>query len=294
MFGPWAQTSVKSKDVPPFYISLRIHGMFLHNAMFDSGASHNLILKIIMDNLGLDITQPYKDLFSFDSRELRCLGLTKELVVVLHQIPEKSLVMGMVVVDVPPKFGMLFSRSWETKLKGTLQMDLYYATIPIFDKKKILYRENHLAYTINNKEKPENHPVYSIDTDMGSSMLFNNVYSKKSEPRPSESANDEPNQQSVETEEKHEPNDVSLWPKERNEGWWYMDFDGLVSKEGAGARIWIRPFQGEPKLFCYKIYFDCTNNVAKYEALFLALRVLKDLNAKNIHIWKFYVGHKAS
>ena len=39
MFGPWAQTSVKSQDVPPFYISLRIHDMFLHNAMFDSGAS---------------------------------------------------------------------------------------------------------------------------------------------------------------------------------------------------------------------------------------------------------------
>ena len=35
MFGPWAQTSVKSEDVPPFYISLRIHDMFLHNAMFD-------------------------------------------------------------------------------------------------------------------------------------------------------------------------------------------------------------------------------------------------------------------
>ena len=25
MFGPWAQTLDKSKDVPPFYISLRIH-----------------------------------------------------------------------------------------------------------------------------------------------------------------------------------------------------------------------------------------------------------------------------
>ena len=29
MFGPWAHTSVKSEDIPPFYISLRIHDMFL-------------------------------------------------------------------------------------------------------------------------------------------------------------------------------------------------------------------------------------------------------------------------
>lgn len=38
MFGPWAQTSVKYKDVSPFYISLRIHDMFMHNVMFDSCA----------------------------------------------------------------------------------------------------------------------------------------------------------------------------------------------------------------------------------------------------------------
>ena len=94
--------------------------MFLHNAMFDSGASHNLMPKIVMDNLGIDITRPYKDLYSFDSREVKCLGLIKDLVVSLHQIPEKILVMDVVMDDVPPKFGMLLSRSWEAKLKGTL------------------------------------------------------------------------------------------------------------------------------------------------------------------------------
>ena len=100
--------------------------------MFDSGASHNLMPKIVMDNLGLDITRPYKDLYSFDSREVKCLGMINDLVVILHQMPKKSLVMDVVVVDVPPKFGMLLSRSWVAKLKGTLQMDLSYATIPIF------------------------------------------------------------------------------------------------------------------------------------------------------------------
>jgi hypothetical protein len=120
MFGPWAQAFLKSEDVPPFYISLTIHDMFLHNAMFDLGASHNLMPKTIMECLELDITRPYKDLYSFDSREVKCLGLIKDLVVSLHQIPEKNLVMDVVVADVPPKFGMLLSRSWAAKLKGTL------------------------------------------------------------------------------------------------------------------------------------------------------------------------------
>ena len=100
--------------------------------MLDSGASHNLMPKMIMDNLGLDITRPYKDLYSFDSRKLRCLGLINDLVVSLHQIPEKSIVMDVVVADVPVKFGMLLSQSWDAKLKGTLQMDMTYATILVF------------------------------------------------------------------------------------------------------------------------------------------------------------------
>ena len=73
-----------------------------------------------MDALGLDITRQYKDLYSFDSRRVRCLGLIKDLVVSLHQIPEKSIVMDIVVAEVPPKFGLLLSRSWSEKLKGTM------------------------------------------------------------------------------------------------------------------------------------------------------------------------------
>ena len=114
--------------------------MFLHNAMFDLGVSHNLMPKVIMDSLGLDITIPYKYLISFDLREVKCLGLIKDLVVILHQMLEKRLVMDVVVVDVPPKFGMLFSRSWAAKLKGMFQMDMTYATIPFFSKQRILYR----------------------------------------------------------------------------------------------------------------------------------------------------------
>ena len=96
--------------------------------------------KIIMDNLGLDITRPYKDLFYFDSRKVKCLGLIKDLVTSLHQMPEKSVVMDLVVADFHVKFGMLLSRSWSTKLKGTLQMDMSYATIPVFGEQRRLYR----------------------------------------------------------------------------------------------------------------------------------------------------------
>ena len=68
-----------------------------------------------MDELGLSITKPYHDLFSFDSMKFKCLGLIKDLVINLSQLPSKSIVMDIVVVDIPPKFGFFLSHSWRDR-----------------------------------------------------------------------------------------------------------------------------------------------------------------------------------
>jgi hypothetical protein len=141
LFGPCLEESSDVDQVPHFYVSLKIHDMTLHNVMLDSGASHNLMSKVVMDQLGLDIKRPYTNLFSFDSRKVKYMGLIKDPVVSLYQIPTKFFVMYVVVVDIPPKFGITLSRSWAAKLKETLQMDMSYATIPIFCQDRRLYRE---------------------------------------------------------------------------------------------------------------------------------------------------------
>jgi hypothetical protein len=80
--------------------------------------------------------------------------------------------MDIMVVDVPPKFGMIFSRSWIKRLGGTLQMDLTYATIPMFGGEyRRLYREAQLAYIISDESNPTNHPIFSFDTKLGASLL---------------------------------------------------------------------------------------------------------------------------
>ena len=43
IFGPATNGESPERVVPPFYISLRLHDFVLHNAMFDSGASDNLM-----------------------------------------------------------------------------------------------------------------------------------------------------------------------------------------------------------------------------------------------------------
>jgi hypothetical protein len=47
---------------PPFYIILELQNLHLHDFLYDSKASHLLLLLAIMEKLGLDITRPYKEL----------------------------------------------------------------------------------------------------------------------------------------------------------------------------------------------------------------------------------------
>ena len=114
--------SVDSEDeqVPPFYMSLNVHDMVLHSSMLDLGASHNLMPKGVVESLGLEITRPYKDLYSFDSKRVKCLGLIKYMVVSLNKLPSKIVVMHIITADISPKFGILLSISWTSKLKDSL------------------------------------------------------------------------------------------------------------------------------------------------------------------------------
>ena len=92
--------------------------------MLGSGASHNLMPKAIMEILGLDITRNYHDLYSFDSRRVKCLGLIKDLVVSLEKIPTKNVIIDIVVADITPEYGIFLSRSWGENLRGTLHLVL--------------------------------------------------------------------------------------------------------------------------------------------------------------------------
>jgi len=64
LFGPHVEEVDSS--TPPFYISLLTHDFLLHNCMFDSGDSHNLMPLSMMKQLNLQVTKPYRDLYSFD------------------------------------------------------------------------------------------------------------------------------------------------------------------------------------------------------------------------------------
>ena len=90
-----------------------------------------------MEALALSITKPYHDLYAFDSREVKCLGVIKDMVVSLAQLPMKSVIMDVVVADITPKFGLLLSRSWEKKVGGTI---ICYHSCVWWRKQKVVQR----------------------------------------------------------------------------------------------------------------------------------------------------------
>jgi ribonuclease HI len=265
VLGPMVEN--RDDSSPPFYTSLNIHDKVLHNCLMDSGDSHNLMPKTVMEELGLEVTRTYHDLYSFDSRRVQCLGVNKDLVVSLFQLPMKSMVMDIMVADVPPKFDMLLSRSWIKRLGGTLHMDLTYATIPVFGgEHRILYREAQLAYIVSDEANPTNHPIFALDTGLGSNFL-----------------------QVTETPEA--PLQITKQPILNREmpppttSVWKMFFDGASSSIGAGAGVvFISPCQ-ETISLSYKLEFEITNNVAEYEALVLGMRAAKEMGIKEIEIF---------
>ena len=61
-----------------------------------------------------------------------------------------------------------------------------------------------------------------------------------------------------------------------------VSFDGPDCIGGAGAGVWMRPPGVRALKYSYKLAFDCTNNEAEYEALILAILVLKEFQIKRV------------
>ena len=215
-----------------------------------------------MDELGLQITREYHYLFTFDSSRVHCIGLIKDLVVSLSQLPMKIIVMDIVVTDIPSKFVMLLSQSWSKKLGGTLQMDMSYATIPIFGGKfRRLYRETKLAYIVSDYQNPTNHPIYVEQIELGSFILHLIDDCEQSNSKIS----------------KEQKNKLDGEPNLVLKQLWKLYFDGSSSREGSKVGVVLISPTKQVITLSYKLQFLTTNNTTEYEALILSIKAAKDL-----------------
>ena len=69
----------------------------------------NVMPKSIMEAMGLQITKPYKNVCGMDLSPFHVFGLIKNLQAYLFACSNISTLMDVVVVDLPPVYGMLLS-----------------------------------------------------------------------------------------------------------------------------------------------------------------------------------------
>ena len=87
----------------------------------------------ILKEMGLEITRPYGNVCGIDSRGVQAYRLIKNSKSNLFPCPDLNTMMDVVVIDLPPVYGMLLSRKWVVGLGGYLMMDLSYPCIPNSD-----------------------------------------------------------------------------------------------------------------------------------------------------------------
>ena len=126
------------------------------------------------------------------------------------------------------------------------------------------------------RDKPKNHPIYAVDTDLGSSICFNDGPQTNPEI---------PIQIEFKEYEEFSKRQETLEKKHNEEGLWTMYFDGSISKIGAGAGVFIIYPNRDFKALSYKLNFECTNNMIEYESLLLGLNALKEMGAKRIEVF---------
>ena len=121
-----------------------------------------------------------------------------------------------------------------------------------------------MKFMISTAERPTNYPIYSTPTDLDSFILYNYDHNKI---------------QTELTDKKHKIMDDYIG----HEALWHLYFDGSVNKSGAGAGVWITNIEtSHSQGHAFRLNFECTNNMAEYEALILGLQIIRKLGGQRI------------
>ena len=73
--------------------------------------------------------------------------------------------------------------------------------------------------------------------------------------------------------------------KSPEENDWKMYFDGASNALGRGVRAVLISPEGNHCPFTAKLSFDCTNNVAEYEACVLGLQAAMEKKTKKLNVY---------
>ncbi|KAH9319022.1 hypothetical protein KI387_020791, partial [Taxus chinensis] len=241
-----------NEKIKPFYVTLLIAGHKLRNCVIDSGASKNVIAAKVAHDLGLTITHTFGSYYSMDNREVPLVGRIKYAQVAFVSFLEKRFIATILVVDIPPSYGMLLSRNFCKEVGGEIQMDWSHALIPVNGKIRKLLPEKQTEYIVQKSDDPKAQIIYE-DIGHGNYMIMSE------------------DEASLPKGVIHDPNGI-----------WTLEFDGSFSSASSRVGVVLISLEGKIHPFLFELYFENSNNTAEYKALFLRLNMAKEIGVKNI------------
>jgi hypothetical protein len=207
----------------------------LHNCLIDSGATNTIIPLSVMKSLRMECTIHYdtaESIYVIESRKVMHYGEIKDLCAYLTATPHITTILTIVVIDLPPTYGVFLGRDWYSMIGGyimngrqcimMLNKDGTMVRVPIEIRK-------HFPFKIKENKMIR---IY-LDDGMENYVVFDSEY--------------------IFTQDK-------LKEKNYFQGYWKMSFDGAWCKSGSGAGIIFKIHEDVIYPHAIILEFQCSNN----------------------------------
>lgn len=136
-----------------FYMTLKIEGYVLHNCLVNFKATTTVIPKVVCDVMGLPMTRTSIEVLQLDSTPIKIVGVIKDIVLKIHKCLSVIITQEVIVVELPPLFGLCLSREFTVKIGGYLAMDYTHYLIPCRNKRVRLDNEKIFEFHVEKKEE---------------------------------------------------------------------------------------------------------------------------------------------
>jgi ribonuclease HI len=279
---PQATTLNTRKNVPPFLLTFKIFNRNVHNCMVDSGASSNVMPWSVCQKINAEVEPSSLKIIQLDRTDVKVIGELKNVLIRLSSNPKVHQVIDIIVVDIPEVYGMFLSRDWSEQLHGYFATDWSHLWLPEKGKpnKIRVNRERYLKFTVtdlNDPNEPYTPPADSPEVQ-GMDTYFENFMAEVSPIDDSQQQSEilAYTQPTASIQQSCEPEENQIWS---------LYFDSSKSKEGASAGCIIIDPAGNKTLLACRLEFECTNNVAEYEALLQGLRKALDMHIQNLVVF---------
>jgi hypothetical protein len=279
---PLATTLNTRKNVPPFLLTFKIFNRNVHNCMVDSGASSNVMPWSVCQKINAKVEPSSLKIIQLDRTDVKVMGELKNVLIRLSSNPKVHQFIDIIVVDIPEVYGMFLSRDWSEQLHGYFATDWSHLWLPENGKpnKIKVNRERYLKFTVtdlNDPNEPYTPPADSPEVQ-GMDTYFGNFIAEVSPIKNPQQRSEIKafTQPTASIQKSCEPDKNQIWS---------LYFDGSKSKEGAGAGCIIIDPTGNKTLLACRLEFECTNNIAEYEALLQGLRKALDMHIQNLIVF---------